>query len=81
MAVKMAEKAEPVSLVYEIGESAGKVYQYLSKKEEGDTPAQIAKATGLESTMSAMAVGWLSRENNVSVERAGRKIQVRLIGR
>ena len=81
MAVKAAEKSEAVSMLYEIGESAGKIYQYLSKKEEGDTPAQISKSTGLESTMSAMAVGWLARENNVVVERQGKKIQVKLINR
>lgn len=81
MAVKTAEKADPVSLLYEVGESAGKVYQYLSKKEEGDTPAQIAKAADLESTMSAMAIGWLARESNVAVERTGKKVVVRLIRR
>lgn len=81
MAVKAAEKSETVSMIYEIGESAGKVYQYLSKKAEGDSPAQISKSTGLESTMSAMAVGWLARENNVVVERQGKKIQVKLINR
>ena len=69
------------SLTYEIGESAGKVYQYLTKKDEGDTPAQIAKNVGLESSMSAMAIGWLARENNVVLERAGKRIQVRLIRR
>lgn len=81
MAVKLAEKQEATSLVYEIGESAGKVFQYLSKKAEGDSPAQISKGTGLESTISAMAVGWLARENNVVIERTGKKIQVRLIQR
>lgn len=81
MAPRVAEKSEAGSLIYEIGESAGKVYQYLSKKDQGDTPAQIAKSAGLESTMSAMAIGWLARENNVVVERQGKKIQVRLINR
>ena len=81
MAVRMSEKPEAVALIYEIGESAGKVYQYLTKKAEGDTPAQIAKSVGLEPTMSAMALGWLARENNVVVERSGKRIQVRLIKR
>lgn len=81
MAVKAAEKSEAVSMIYEIGESAGKVYQYLSKKSEGESLPQITKGSGLDSEMSALAVGWLSRENNVVVERSGRKIQVRMIKR
>ena len=82
MAVKMAEKSEKTgSMIYEIGENAGKVYQYLSKKDAGDGLAQIAKGAGLDSGMCDMAVGWLARENNVTIERQGKKIMVRLIQR
>ncbi len=82
MAVKAMKKAaEPVSLVYEIGENAGKVYQYLSDKSEAESIAQIAKGAGLEVSVAAMAIGWLARENNVSVEKAGKNVQVRLIRR
>lgn len=79
MAVKTTEKS--VSLSYEIGESAGKVYQYLSKKAEGDSPTQVAKGAGIDAAMCDMAVGWLARENNVAIERQGKKVLVRLIQR
>lgn len=81
MAVKAkAEKVdESISLLYEIGESAGKVYQYLAAKQGGaESLPQIAKGTNLESTISAMAIGWLSRENVVIVERSAKKTQIRL---
>ncbi len=81
MVSKVADRPEAVSLMYEIGESAGKVYQHLLKKSEGDSLEQISKGAGLEMTVSALAIGWLARENNVVVERNGRKVQARLIRR
>lgn len=82
MAVKTLKKPqEAISMIYEVGECAGKVYQYLGDKQDAESLSAIAKGADLDSTMCALAIGWLGRENNVAVEKVGKTVQVRLIRR
>jgi len=49
-----------------IGETAGKVWQALSGKEELSLP-QLKKATGSDDKLLWLALGWLAREDKVEI--------------
>jgi predicted transcriptional regulator len=54
-----------------IGENAGKVWQYLSEKGS-QSSASISKGTGLRNGQVDRAIGWLAREGKVNNEQDGR---------
>ena len=64
-------------MINEIGESAGRVWQYLNEHAAA-TPREINKALKLDESLLYMAVGWLAREGQVvfSGEGKGTKISV-----
>ena len=49
-----------------IGTVAGQIWRYLDTNGES-TPIQIKANLGLSNTMLYLALGWLSRENKVSI--------------
>lgn len=50
-----------------IGDNAGKVWHALNEKNE-TTLKELAEKLGLSLEMTAMAVGWLARENKIFVD-------------
>lgn len=50
-----------------IGENAGKVWHALNEVNE-TTLTELAKRLGLSIEATAMAVGWLARENKINVD-------------
>ena len=72
----MATKS-PVAAITSIGEAAGAVWRTLS--DNGSMPmAKLVKAVGLPRDMTMQALGWLAREEKVSVEENGRSQKVSL---
>ncbi len=63
--------AASVSLVDEIGETAGKVWQALSKNGPLSM-AKLVKTVGQPRDRVMQALGWLAREGKVSVVEEGR---------
>jgi hypothetical protein len=70
-------KQEVISMIEKIGDIAGKIYQYLEKN--GETSVLKLK-TSLKSSNSlvCMGIGWLAREDKVSVKDAKKDVKVSL---
>jgi len=54
-----------------IGDAAGKVWEYLDKNGPSSV-SKIATETGINKTDMQRAIGWLSKEDKLSVEIKGR---------
>ncbi len=61
----------------EVGETAGKVWQLLSR-DGPQTLAQAKKKLNVESELLNLAIGWLAREDKVDVSRDKKDIRVQL---
>jgi hypothetical protein len=61
----------------EVGETAGKVWQLLSR-DGPQTLAQTKKKLNVESELLNLAIGWLAREDKVDVSRDKKDIRVQL---
>ena len=57
-------KAEVLDMESMIGDHAGRLWQYLSKKKN-QTPAAAAKALNVKSKEIDRAIGWLAREGKL----------------
>jgi len=55
----------------EIGIAAGKIWDYLQTVEKA-SPTKIAAETGLGKNEVQRALGWLAREDKLSLEQEGR---------
>ncbi len=65
----------PVSPTAQIGETAGVVWRLLA--ENGPTSlAQLVKAADAPRDMVMQAIGWLAREDKISIEDEGRRRMV-----
>jgi hypothetical protein len=64
-------------MINEIGESAGRVWQYLSEHAAA-TPREINKALKLDESLLYMAVGWLAREGQVVFNGEGKETKISL---
>jgi winged helix-turn-helix protein DUF2582 len=60
-----------------IGETAGKVWQLLSR-DGPQTLAQTKKKLGVTGDLLNFAIGWLAREDKVDVSRDKKDIRVQL---
>ncbi len=60
-----------------IGETAGKVWRFLAATG-GSPVAELAKGVSGDPAIVHMALGWLSREDKLVLERQGKAIVVRL---
>jgi len=49
-----------------VGQAAGDIWKYLSENGES-SPIKIKANLGLSNTMLYLALGWLARENKVSI--------------
>ncbi|MDD5276627.1 MAG: winged helix-turn-helix domain-containing protein [Methylovulum sp.] len=54
-----------------IGDAAGKVWEYLDKNGPSSV-SKVATETGLNKTDIQRAIGWLAKEDKLSVEMKGR---------
>ncbi len=64
-------------MIYEIGESAGKVWQYLNE-HPASTPEQMGKALRLKESLVYSAIGWLAREGKITFETHGKTTKISL---
>ncbi len=55
-----------------LGDSAGRLWHYLSKKKKAQTPAAAAKALNLKSADVDRAIGWLAREGKLAFQKDAR---------
>lgn len=60
-----------------IGETAGKVWRFLAATG-GASIAELAKGVSVDPAVVHMALGWLSREDKLVLERQGKSVVVRL---
>lgn len=65
------------SLVVEIGQTAGMVWQALSKNGPMSM-TRLVKDVGAPRDLVMQAVGWLAREDKVAIEDEGRSRVIRL---
>lgn len=61
----------------EVGETAGKVWQLLSR-DGPQTLAQATKKLDVPSELLNFAIGWLAREDKVDVSRDKKEVRVQL---
>ncbi|MGH7495028.1 MAG: winged helix-turn-helix domain-containing protein [bacterium] len=64
-------------MVDTIGDTAGKVWQVLDGKESLSVP-QLKKATGADEKVLWLALGWLARENKISIAKNKASIKISL---
>ena len=67
----------PVSCVVQIGETAGLVWKALSEKGPLSI-AKLIKMVGEPRDLVMQAIGWLAREDKISIEDQGRSRVVSL---
>ncbi|MDR2426227.1 MAG: winged helix-turn-helix domain-containing protein [Endomicrobium sp.] len=53
-------------MIDRIGSAAGEIWKYLNENGES-SPIKIKANLGLSNTMLYLALGWLSRENKVTI--------------
>jgi winged helix-turn-helix protein DUF2582 len=62
---------------HEIGEGAGTIWQALNANPSA-TVTEIQKATGLDTVLLFMSIGWLAREDKLVFEGEGKKARLHL---
>jgi hypothetical protein len=72
------EATSPLESVAYIGETAGVVWKVLSEKGPMNL-AKLVKAVGEPRDNVMQALGWLARENKLSIEDEGRVRMVSLV--
>lgn len=60
-------------MLYEIGETAGKVWMFLNQKGESNLN-QLKKGVRADPNLILQAIGWLAREEKILIEKKGRFI-------
>lgn len=64
--------------VNSIGEDAGRIYEYITKK--GDcTIAALKKDLKLAGDNAALALGWLAREGRIDMRRKGTSTRIYIV--
>jgi hypothetical protein len=71
-------KTVPVSCIPSIGETAGVVWQALSKHKGPMTMAKLIKAVGQPRDTVLLALGWLARGEKVAIDDKGRSHEISL---
>ncbi len=68
--------ATQVSLeINEIGEDAGRIYDYLRQNGES-TLAALKKSLKMSNDSAAYALGWLAREGRIDMRRKGTSVRI-----
>lgn len=65
-------------MINEIGESAGRVWQYVGERAAA-TPREINKALKLDEALLYMAIGWLAREGKLAFTGEGKSLKISLL--
>ncbi len=73
----MATVAPPIPHVMQIGETAGVIWEVLSENETL-TMAKLVREVGQPRDLVMQALGWLARENKISIKEDGRSRVVSL---
>lgn len=60
-----------------IGQSAGKIYNYLNNNGES-TFSKMKKELDLKGNFADLGLGWLAREDKVEISKKGTSVSVRL---
>jgi hypothetical protein len=68
----------PVSCIPNIGETAGIIWQILTKSKGPMTMAKLVTAVGEPRDMVMLALGWLAREDKISIVNKGRNCEISL---
>ncbi|MBP7211545.1 winged helix-turn-helix domain-containing protein [bacterium] len=61
-----------------IGLSAGQIYQYLSNNNGEANFSKIKKELDLKGNFADLGLGWLAREDKVTILKNGNSIKVKL---
>ena len=61
----------------QIGFSAGQIYDYLNNNGES-TFAKMKKELDLKGNFADLGLGWLAREDKVTISKKGTSVSVRL---
>ena len=65
-------------MINNIGEAAGKVYDFLS--EEGEvTLSSLKKNLDLKGDLLPLSVGWLAREGKLEINKKGNSTKISLV--
>jgi len=57
-------------LIQSIGETAGKVWEFLNEKGEANI-IQLMQGVEADAGLILQAIGWLAREDKISIEKKG----------
>ena len=69
--------ATEVSLeINEIGEDAGRIYDYVRENDGECTLAAMKKALKMTGDRAAYALGWLAREGRIDMRRKGTSLKI-----
>jgi len=63
-----------------IGSTAGKIYDLMAKAKKGVDLADVKKALKDDEAQVLMAVGWLAREDKITVDKTKSKVTLTLKG-
>ncbi len=66
-------------MLNQIGQAAGQIWHCLHKEGGSASLAKVREKTGLDSETALMALGWLAREDKVSMEKRGRSLRISLL--
>ncbi len=61
-----------------IGLAAGDIWQCLQKEGGSASLAKVREKTGLDTESAYLALGWLAREEKISIEKRGRSVRISL---
>ncbi|MCX6354324.1 MAG: winged helix-turn-helix domain-containing protein [Candidatus Aureabacteria bacterium] len=60
-----------------IGDTAGMVYRFLQKEKQA-TPTELIKNLKIPYDTLQMAIGWLARENKITIEKVRSTLTISL---
>ncbi len=66
-------------MIQEIGETAGKVWEFLEEKGEANM-RQLRRGLKVDRDLILQAIGWLAREDKLLIEKKGLHITYSLKG-
>lgn len=64
--------------ISEIGLNAGKIWNYLSKKNDYVDVIELKFELNITNTSLFLAIGWLAREEKILILQEGNKLKIKL---
>lgn len=68
-----------IAMIQSIGETAGKVWKFLNEKSEANLN-QLKRGVKADPNLILQAIGWLTREDKLRIEKKGRYVTYSLKG-